>query len=226
MTPLDGSNTLVLDLETAYSADDCLHCGQPEPDHANQYCVVEPHHGLYTRRGWSNYTSLGLSLGAYYDYQDGRIHWFDAHSLCDTVDHLLTRQPLIISFNGKRFDSAVMIAALPLDLGMARVTQWLPLWHRSYDLLEEVWTVAGTKPRGVNSLGALCQANGLGAKTGHGALAPRLWQQGRVADVLNYCQQDVYLTKSLVEHAIIQHGVLQRDGALAVRIALPLVPGD
>ena len=43
-----------------------------------------------------------------------------------------------------------------------------------------------------------------------GSLAPQWWQQGRVAEVLNYCQRDVLLTKALFETLCASGGRLKR----------------
>ena len=46
-------------------------------------------------------------------------------------------------------------------------------------------------------LDACCNANGIGSKTGNGALAPIDWQQGRIGSVIDYCLQDIKLTEQL-----------------------------
>ena len=55
------------------------------------------------------------------------------------------------------------------------------------------------KTRAGYSLDALALANLGQAKTGHGALAPELWQQGRYHEVIRYCLNDVWLTKQLFD---------------------------
>ena len=55
------------------------------------------------------------------------------------------------------------------------------------------------KTHGGFGLDAVCEANDLGGKTGHGALAPVQWQRGEISAVINYCLMDVKLTKELFD---------------------------
>lgn len=207
---LTGSNICVLDLEIAHSPDE-----------------------LPT--GWDDKAALGLSIGCYYHYGDGLVHWFDTHIVHHTMTTLLMEEPLIVSFNGRNFDAMVMWEVSEGEIidhggslmGRESPGDWFNLWRNSYDILHECWRLVDRRrqPRGSHTLDALCAANGLGQKTGNGALAPQLWQQGCIAAVLNYCQQDVMLTKALFEHLLAHDGVLQRPGLSPLRLPLPdLVP--
>ena len=211
---LEVSNIVVIDLECAKSADDCRYCGleNVEPLHLAGCCRGVAYAGdRFTPLGWDNTAALGLCIGCYWSYTDSRIHWFDTPSLETTMRHLVEMQPLIVSFNGIGFDGPLMLEVLTADLldheprwkdfphGLAQA--WADMWARSYDLLAEIWTLDPVNKyrRGLNSLDAISQASGLGAKLSHGAQAPRDWRDGRYADVLNYCQDDVYKTKELFE---------------------------
>ena len=211
----DGTNVIVLDLETLHSADD-----------------------LPT--GWSDKPALGLSIGCYYDYLDGRVHWFDQAFLVRIVQYLVDRQPLMISFNGIGFDFVVMCGLIRRQADeveindraeMTRATElrrlcdlFKTLAANSYDLLAEIWASdpQGKFERGLNSLDAICAANELGEKIGHGAQAPKDWANQEYAKVLNYCQHDVYLTKNLAELVAMQQGKLLRSsGPLTIRFLKP-----
>lgn len=239
------SNTIVLDLECARSADDCRHCGQSEEAHyADGAC--EPWEGLeppaetvtqFSVIGWDNKPALGLAIGAYWDYQDSRIHWFDVHTLAATVQLFVQHQPLLVSFNGIGFDFPLMRGLLRRQAEAKAESTDTDAWHEdlitlcdtfktqcahSYDLLAEIWKVDPSSKfvRGLNSLDAIAQANGLGAKLSHGAQAPRDWAAGRYAAVLNYCQWDVLLTKTLFEKVVTDGGILRGDGE-PIRLPLP-----
>ena len=240
-------NTIVLDLETVRSADDCRHCGLTEVDHdplAGGLLCPRLSGGdgeTFTPLGWDNKPALGLSIGCYWDYQDSRIHWFDVHSLEATVRLLVERQPLMVSFNGIGFDFVLMCGLLRQEadrladsadledrIASKNLTMLCDTFKAqcatSYDLLAEIWKADPDRKfeRGLNSLDAIAQANGLGAKLSHGAQAPRDWADGRYADVLNYCADDVYKTKALFELVATTGGVLRGDGQ---RIALPTPMG-
>lgn len=223
---LHGQNIIVLDLETRWSASDCRHCGGVIGDHEpTTKCCESGGLSRFDALGWRDYVALGLSVGAYYDYQLRRVRWFDEQSLYSTMADLVARQPLMVSFNGRARDFDLMSQLCQAHHKLSAADSLLIAWERlavgSYDILHEVWQ-ADSDPdnkyvSGLNSLDALLAANNLGQKSGHGAQAPRDWQAGRYAQVLNYCQDDVLLTKTLFERLLTTHGIIQRrDGALPI----------
>ena len=68
------------------------------------------------------------------------------------------------------------------------------------DLARLIWKAAGfvegEHPNGWG-LDALCKANGLGGKSGNGALAPVMFQRGDIGGLIDYCLADVALTLKL-----------------------------
>lgn len=228
---LEGQNILCLDLETAHSADDCRYCGHRERQHgtdgvANVTCPDGQHE--FHAIGWNNHAALGLSIGCWFDYQDGLYHWFDPHTLEATMRLFLERQPLIVSFNGVGFDSQVMAALVPEPVtpdgepASDFPALWDGLWASSYDILARIWVVDPDNKftPGLNRLGAISVANGYGAKEMDGAQAPRLWRAGHYAEVLEYCRSDVTKTKRLFEQ-IVQTGQLLRGDGKPIRLPLP-----
>jgi predicted PolB exonuclease-like 3'-5' exonuclease len=192
----------------------------------------------YEAIGWNNKPALGLSIGAYYDYRDSRIHWFDEANLEETVEHLVALQPLMVSFNGIAFDFPLMRGILRREqdeVYKAGVSsraypralhelcdKFKLLAAQSYDILAEIWKADPARKfeRGLNSLDAIAQANGLGAKLSNGAQAPRDWAAARRAEVLNYCQDDVYKTMALFE-MICTTGQILRGDDNPIRLPIP-----
>lgn len=238
---MKGHNIVVLDLETRRSADDCNICGLTQSEHS----AGPPGESLYCPRdgdrfsaiGWNNKALLGLSIGCYFDYKDMLYHWFDAATLYDTVVQFVTRKPLLVSFNGIQFDFSLMRALLRQDAWEA--TGYIPvslnvrqqlcdefkaLCATSYDILAEIWRLdpAGRFVKELNSLDAIRKANGMPAKTMDGATAPRLWAEGRYAEVLNYCQGDVQAKKQLFEWACSGRSFLRGNG-LPITLPLPQI---
>jgi hypothetical protein len=216
--PLAGANIVVLDLETARSADDCRLCGAASERHTPG---VSGH--AYEPLGWDRKVDLGLSIGCYYDYADDSLHWFDRVTLEATVRCLVTRQPLLVSFNGIGFDFPLMRGLLLRDVEQygprerdlpGLCEQFQVLCAYSYDILAAIWQADPARKfeRGLNSLGAISAANGYGTKALDGALAPRLWAQGRYAEVLNYCAGDVDKTRRLFEQIVATGQILRGDG--------------
>ena len=124
-------NIIVLDLEGARSADDCVHCYHPQSDHcASGACPSDVEQRGLTRFvpiGWNNRSALGLSIGCYWDYLDQRVHWFDVPSLANTVATLTARQPLMVSFNGIGFDFPLMRGLLRRHAETLQPDEALPL---------------------------------------------------------------------------------------------------
>lgn len=250
---LVGQNIVVLDLETARSAEDCRYCGESEGMHEavshgalcrRDATTVEG--STFSKIGWDNKAALGLSIGCYYDYADyadARCHFFDVYTLEETMRYFVERQSLMVSFNGIAFDFPLMRSLLrqsadamnrPGPGGDAQsyaarlrtlCDAFKTLCATSYDILAEIWKVDPARKfeRGLNSLGAISQANGYGAKEMDGATAPRLWAQGRYAEVLNYCQGDVIKTRALFEQ-IVETMMIKCGDQRPIALPRPILP--
>ena len=238
-------NVIVIDCETLHSADDCRHCYEERDVHLlvsgemNFRCPGSGKEGCpvswYVPIGWDNHAALGLSIGCLYRSDTDSFSFFDMHTLEATMRELVKAQPLLVSFNGLQFDFPLMEAALlqtcpaPDDWRPGgALNGLLPAWHAacsgSYDILAECWAVDPDRKfeRGLNSLGALSQANGYGAKEMDGATAPRLWAQGHHAEVANYCMSDVQKTRRLFDQIVMTGDIIRGDGRL-IRLRSPFL---
>jgi hypothetical protein len=223
---LPGQNIIVLDLEVEKSPDACIHCGELLELHfGNDRCEPNFEKRRFEAIGWRRLRHLGLSIGCYYDYKTGRLHWIDRRNLHIVVSTLVDSQPLMVSFNGIRFDFALMRAILREDpRNDPMCDDFKALAAMSYDILAQIWQVdpKGRFERGLNSLDAICARNGLGRKLMNGAQAPVMWQHREYAAVLDYVSDDVYKTKALFEMIIANNGKLLRGGdAEAIQLMLP-----
>lgn len=109
----------------------------------------------------------------------------DFQKLADETD-------LVVGFNSLAFDNRLC------EANGINVPD-----EKSYDLLVEVWKGAGQgKGHGGFSLDAICKANFGLEKSGHGAMAPVQWQRGEFGSVIDYCLNDVRLTKMLLDQVI------------------------
>lgn len=152
--------------------------------------------------GWEDYEGMGISVICVADLDSELEESFNLNLRNDRLTEAsgisqIECQRLLLAnhisgFNSKKFDDLLCDAH-----GIAVTTD--------FDLLEQVRLSAYGSiewfdcPRGFTyKLDALAQANGLGGKTGSGELAPKLWQQGRQEEVINYCMNDVRLTKQLI----------------------------
>ena len=139
--------------------------------------------GIHYCKGWDDKAGMGIACLVAYDTQDSRIRVFQNDNLPKFAE-LVANRDAIMGWNNHNFDDPVLIAnhiAIPCE--------------KSIDLAAILWKAAGIaegqRPSGMG-LDAVCTANGLPGKTGHGADAPIDWQQGRPGKVIDYCLGDVY----------------------------------
>lgn len=177
----------------------------------------KPIDGIEYCDGWRDFAGMGISCVCTYDVVTHLTRVFLEEDLGDLAVYL-DKKPTA-GFNTKRFD--------------------LPLLHAHgvdtndvhYDILEKIWLALGLNPDKFNprtqggwGLDAVCNATLGIAKTGHGALAPVWWQQGKRGKVIDYCCNDVWMEGSLLLH-IIRNSGLVTNGKEQVRIAQPSVVG-
>jgi hypothetical protein len=167
------------------------------------YRDQKPKPGIAYCKGWEDYEGMGVSVVGAYDYEEHRYRVFCRDNMNEFVELAKKRSPLV-GFNNIRFDNNLLGANGIRLKASATCTDWDPF----YDLLQEIWIGAGL-PLIWNSLthagyglDAVCTANFGQGKSGNGALAPVLWQQGKIGEVIDYCLEDVRLTKTLLDRVI------------------------
>lgn len=138
--------------------------------------------------GWRDFANMGISCVGYAVELDPAYaeSWPDPNF----VEMALSGDYQLIGFNSRSFDDR-LLAAHGLEV-------------TSVDLLEMVKLAAygstswQDQPPGYSyKLDALAEANLDFHKTGHGALAPILWQLGKQQEVLDYCANDVAILQAL-----------------------------
>lgn len=182
----------------------------PQKDHS-----VEP--GINYCCGWADHKNMGISVICAYDYVDDRYRVFCRDNMKD-FEALCAKRNCLVSFNGIGFDNKVLkengIVLLP---------------ENCYDILAQVWVGDNLSPMFSYpshigySLDEIMQVNFGENKSGNGALAPVQWQRGNVGAVIDYCINDVRLTKKLLDHIII-HGQIKspKDKSKTIRVKRPL----
>lgn len=134
--------------------------------------------------GWGNKHLMRLSVGVVYDSQDDRFHHYHEADIQSLIEHL-KKFDLVVGFNVKNFDYGVLKGYSSFDF------KSLP----TLDLLEDIFSCLGFRL----SLDHLCQ-NTLGAqKNGNGLLAVQWFREKQWEPLIEYCRQDVEITKSLFE---------------------------
>lgn len=155
-----------------------------------------PQPGYHYAQGWTDFTGMGIAVIGVWDAADNRPRVFCDDNLPAWLD-LVAQRDWVVSFNGHRFDDPLLKAN---GAGYPAA--------KSLDLAALIWVAAdipwGQHPEGL-SLNAICQANNLPTKTGNGADAPQLWQDGKTGTVIDYCLADVLCTVALFQ-------LIYRDG--------------
>lgn len=170
--------------------------------------------GIRYCKSWGDHEGMGVSVICAYVWEEGyRI--FLADNFPDFKTLVEDSDTLCIGYSNRVFD----------DLLVARCLGAVIPANRSWDLLRAVRVAQGKSPSSVGGpgLGRLCEANFLRGKSGEGALAPVLWQQGNTGQVIDYCLQDTTLTVKLVE-LVLAGRLRDPDSGRILPVSLPGTP--
>lgn len=167
--------------------------------------------------GWDDHKGMGITVIGAYDYAYHRYRVFLKDNFDDFVN--LCRDRLAVSFNGIGFDNKVLQAVL----------RFSPTEARCYDVLREMWAAAGLPPEfnykthGGLGLNTTAKVNFNLGKTDDGGLAPVEWQRGNHGRVIDYCLQDVKLTKMCFDRVVSNGGLRDpRDASRFLAMRKPV----
>lgn len=172
--------------------------------------------GIEYCKGFNDFNNMGISVTGVFDYKAGRYKVFCEDNR-DELQRLYDEADVIVDFNGRKFDR---------PLGQANGLDF-PV-EKQFDLLRAIWEAVGNDPDVFDfnthvgyGLDACCAANFGSKKTGNGALAPILWQQGKIGQVIDYCLNDVALTRQLFERIVVMGSIISPRSLKPIKIALP-----
>lgn len=167
---------------------------------------------LETRRsaqevgGWGNAARMGISCVVVYDSKTDRYEEYLAEDIPKLVEHLEILD-LVVGFNIIRFDYAVLRGAHSFPF------YTLP----TLDMLAEIHKRLGYRLSldhlGENTLGVKKSADGL--------MALAWWKQGEIRKIVDYCRQDVTLTKELYEFGR-DNGYLLFKNKAGMKVRVPV----
>lgn len=165
--------------------------------------------------GWHDHSNMGISVICAYDYEEDRYRVFCDDNISDFQD-LVGATNIIVGFNSLAFDNKLCLAH---NIVISA--------SKSYDLLVEAWRGAGLGetfqyPSHLGfGLDDICSVNFGINKSGHGAQAPVQWQKGQIGAVIDYCINDVKLTKTLLDHVIQTEKILDPRNSTETLIIRP-----
>jgi DEAD/DEAH box helicase domain-containing protein len=132
--------------------------------------------------GWHRADLMKVSCGVVYDSGEDQYYEYLEDQVPELIEHLKALD-CVIGFNSKRFDYKVLTGYTDFDF------KRLP----SLDILEEVHHHLGYRL----SLDHLARVT-LGAqKSADGLQALKWWKQKRMRELLDYCRQDVIITRDI-----------------------------
>jgi len=169
--------------------------------------------GIRYCSGWRSFLEMGISVICVYDYDTNGFRVFCQDNLEEFGD-LAWSTDMVVGFHNWNFDDPLIEAH---GVGIPE--------KRSYDLYKEIYKAHNfsmARRVGGMKLDECVKANFPDkGKTGDGAMAPVLWQQGKIGTVIDYCMQDVYLTKCLLDLVIQGKFVSPKTGRI-LRVRGPL----
>ena len=135
--------------------------------------------------GWGNIAKMGMSVGVTYSTARGDYKIYGEKQVNDLIAEL-QRADLVVGFNNLRFDYEVLHGYTAFDL-----TQ-LP----TLDMLVVLNETLGHRL----SLDSIATATFGVEKTAEGLQAIRWFQEGKLAEIAEYCCYDVKITKLVHEY--------------------------
>lgn len=141
--------------------------------------------------GWQNKHQMGMSIGCTFSTKTGEYHIYTEDLVQDLINQLL-RADLVVGFNHVGFDYGVL---------MGYTVRELQEQIQSFDILLDIEKRIGHRLK----LEALATATLGAGKIADGLDAIRWWQQGKMAEIAEYCCYDVKVTKCLHEYGV-EHG--------------------
>ncbi|MDH5752017.1 MAG: ribonuclease H-like domain-containing protein [Deltaproteobacteria bacterium] len=168
--------------------------------------------------GWSNIMDMGMSVGVIYDTTDQDYHVYLEHQIPALIEHL-KKGDLIVGFNSVGFDLRVVAGSQPTNELRHRLYLELQALN-NLDILTEVTNVLGHRLK----LDSIARPTLETAKSADGLQALRWYKEGRMDLIIEYCKQDVAVTRGVHEFAL-KNGYLlyeSRAGVKKVEIDLGL----
>ena len=168
--------------------------------------------------GWDDYLGMGIAVVVVYDYMTDTYVYFKNDRL-DQLQRVINETDLICGYNNIKFDNEVL-----------RCHNVLIDNNKCYDVLRQIWYSVGLngifdyKTHGGYSLDAVIKTNftGEGKTLESGEFAPYMWQEGKYDQVIEYCKNDVKMTKLLINRIFEFGGIINPKTGEFIKIAIPI----
>ncbi len=151
---------------------------------------------VFSDVGSSDAAALDLAVVCIHDSETNTYSHYFQETLYELWP-ILERTDMLIGFNSDHFDIPLLNKYYPGDLSRIK----------SLDLLKEIYAVLGRRIK----LDTIAEATLGEKKSGHGLQAIEWWRNGEVQRVVNYCTQDVKVTKRVYDYARAHNKVHYKD---------------
>lgn len=136
--------------------------------------------------GWKNFKQLEVSIACAYDSKTDQMLVYHEKDLPDLI--ALCQERVVVGYNVVGFDLPVL-EKYGLELGKIE----------TFDIMLDVQNVSGWK---FVKLERVAMATlGVG-KSAEGTQAVEWWKEGKVDKIIEYCQQDVAVTRDVFRHGM------------------------
>jgi DEAD/DEAH box helicase domain-containing protein len=153
--------------------------------------------------GRGNIRKLGLSAAVTYSTADGQFRRYTEETVANLIAELQAAD-MVVGFNVLRFDYEVLRAYT--DQPFDNID--------TVDMLDHIHSRLGFRLSLDNLAGATLGA----AKSADGLQAVRWYREGRIQEILDYCQQDVEVTRQLYEYGKEQKHVKYQDRSYRIKM--------
>jgi len=131
--------------------------------------------------GWDHVEKLGISVACAYDSKTDEFKAYTEDNLKELID--LCEERLVIGYNVRGFDLPVMV---PYGLTISRLDV--------FDIMYDLETL--TRQRFLK-LEAVARGTLGAGKSADGLQAVAWWKSGQIQKIIDYCMQDVKVTKEV-----------------------------
>jgi DEAD/DEAH box helicase domain-containing protein len=160
------------------------------------YFDLETEHLAEEVGGWSNIEQLGMAVAVTMHSRDDSFHVYRAGETPQLLADLRTAD-CVVGFNSRGFDFRVLQPYVDFNV------KELP----NLDLMLDIKKAAGFRVGLNNACGATLGES----KSGDGTDSVQWWREGKHNEVIEYCKQDVLLTRRLHEYGARHHQVFCKD---------------
>jgi len=150
---------------------------------------VETKHLVESVGGWKNFKQLEVSIACAYDSKTDTMYSYTEDKLGDLVE--LCKDRLIVGYNTNGFDLPILE-----KYGMPPVAEL-----DSFDIMVDVHNVSGWK---FVKLEKIAMATLGAGKSADGLMAVEWWKTGEIDKIIEYCKQDVAVTRDVFLHGLNQ----------------------